>query len=201
MTTLQEYGIEIKPAKIVREQGFCRLLARADNISENQDLENAISVSQISIADSESQYADLIFYFKNGYDPSNVSYENKRALRSNATKYEIINNVLFRKNYDSILLRCLEKTKAKKVLQELDDAPAGGHFGGNTTAHKIIHAGYYWPSFFKDSYDYVRKCKIFQTSSGRQRKPAFPLQLVDIEEPFEQWGLYIIGETTPHFSK
>ena len=44
----------------------------------------------------------------------------------------------------------------------------------------------------------MRKCKIFQTASGRQRKPTFPLQPVNIEEPFEQWGLYIIGEITPH---
>ena len=105
------------------------------------------------------------------------------------------------KNYDSILLRCLEKTEAKKVLQKLDDGPAGGHFGENATAHKIIYDRYYWPTFFKDSYDYVRKCKICQTASRRQRKPAFSLQLVNIEQPFKQWGLYNIGEITPHFSK
>jgi hypothetical protein len=109
--------------------------------------------------------------------------------------------VLFRRNYDSILLRCLEKTEAQKVLQELHDGPAGGHFGGDTTAHKIIHAGYYWPTLFKDAHDYVRKCKICQTASGRQRKPAFPLQPVNIEQPFEQWGLDIIGEIVPHSSK
>ena len=34
VTTLQEYDLEIKPAKIVRGQGFCRLLAGASNIPE-----------------------------------------------------------------------------------------------------------------------------------------------------------------------
>jgi hypothetical protein len=108
---------------------------------------------------------------------------------------------LFRRNYDSILLRCLEKPEAQKVLQELHDGPAGGHFGADTTAHKIIHAGYYWPTLFRDTHEYVRKCQSCQTSSGRQRKPAFPLQPVNIEQPFEQWGLDIIGEITPHSSK
>eukprot|EP00253_Pinus_taeda_P017057 PITA_17057 len=129
VTTLQEYDLEIKPAKIVRGQGFCR------------------------------------------------------------------------QNYDSILLRCLEKPEAQKVLQELHDGPAGGHFGVDTKAHKIIHAGYYWPTLFRDAHEYVRKCWNCQTSSGRQRKPAFPLQPVNIEQPFEQWGLDIIGEITPHYSK
>ena len=116
VTTLQEYDIDIKPAKIVRGQGFCRLLAGAHNILEYQDLNNVVQVSQISVTDFESQYADLILYLKNGYDPSNLSCKNKRALRLKATKYEIIDDVLFRKNYDSILLRCLEKTEAKRVL-------------------------------------------------------------------------------------
>jgi len=138
---------------------------------------------------------------KNGYAPSDLSYKKKRALRLKAVKYEIIDNVLFRRNYDSILLRCLEKTEAEKVLQELHDGPAGGHFGGDTTAHKIIHVGYYWPTLFKDTHEYVRKCRICQTASGRQRKPAFPLQPVNIEQPFEQWGLDIIGEIVPHSSK
>ena len=65
----------------------------------------------------------------------------------------------------------------------------------------IIHAGYYWSTLFKDTHDYVRKCKICQIASGRQKKPAFPLQPVSIEQPFEQWGLNIIGEIIPHSSK
>ena len=65
--------------------------------------------------------------------------------------------MLFRKKIDSVHLRYLEKTKAKKVLQELHDGPAGGHFGGNTTTHKILHAGYYLPTLFKDAHEYARK--------------------------------------------
>ena len=86
-------------------------------------------------------------------------------------------------------------------MQELHDGPAGGHSGADTTAHKIIHARYYWPTLFRDTHEYVRKCQSCQTSSGRQKKSAFPLQSVNIEQPFEQWGLDIIWEITPHSSK
>eukprot|EP00253_Pinus_taeda_P025877 PITA_25877 len=173
----------------------------ASNIPDHGDLNNTAQVNEISITNSESQYVDLIFYLKNGYDPPEFIYKNKRALRLKAKHFEIIDNVLFRRNYDSILLRCLENAKAKIVLQELHDGPAGGFLGGDTTAHKILHVGYYWPTLFKDAHDYVRKCKICQTASGRQRRPAFPLQPVNIEQPFEQWGLDIIGEIVPHSSK
>ena len=99
-------------------------------------------------------------------------------------------------------MRCLEKSEVEKVLQELHDEPAGGHFGGNTTAHKILHVGYYWWTLFKIyAHEYARKCKTSQTTVGRERKAAFPLQLVNIQQPFEQWGLDIIGEITPNSSK
>ena len=86
-------------------------------------------------------------------------------------------------------------------MQELHDGPAGGYFGGNTTAHKILHVGYYWPTFFKDAHEYSRKCKTCKNTAGRERKPTFPLQPVNIQQPFEQWGLDSIGEITPNSSK
>eukprot|EP00253_Pinus_taeda_P004642 PITA_04642 len=201
VTTLQEYDLEIKPAKIVRGQGFCRLLAGASNILESGDTDHIEEIKQISITDYESQYADLIFYLKNGHAPPNLSYKNKRDIILKSKNFFIIDDVRFRQNYDSVLLICLEKPEAQKVLQELHDGPAGGHFGADTTTHKIIHAGYYWPTLFRDTHEYVRKCRSCQVSSGRQRKPAFPLQPVNIDQHFEQWGLDIIGEITPQSSK
>eukprot|EP00253_Pinus_taeda_P006940 PITA_06940 len=96
---------------------------------------------------------------------------------------------------------CLEKIEAEKVLQELHDGPLGGHYAGDATAHKILRAGYYWPTLFKDSHSYVRKCQTCQITAGRQRKPSVPLQPVNIDQPFSQWGLDIIGEIVPHSSK
>ena len=109
--------------------------------------------------------------------------------------------MLFRRNYDFVLLRCLEKTEAEKVMQELQDGPIGSHFGGDTTAHKILHDGYYWPTLFKYAHEYTRKLKVCQTATGRERKAPFPLQPVNIQQPFEHWGLDIIGEITPKSSK
>ena len=143
VTTLQEYDIEIRLAKIIKGQGFCRMLAGASNLSTLQDSSDDLQVYEVSLNDIESRYVDIIFYLKNGYAPTPLNYKKRRALRLNARQYQIVNDVLFRINYDYVLLRCLEKSEAEKVLRELHDGPAGGHFGGDTTAHKIMHAGYY----------------------------------------------------------
>jgi hypothetical protein len=89
-------------------------------------------------------------------------------------------------------LRCHEHEYEDKVLKELHDGFVGGHFVGNTTTHKILRAGYYWPTLFKDSHTYTRNCKTYQITIGREKKAAIPLQLVIVSRPFEQWGLDII---------
>jgi hypothetical protein len=90
-------------------------------------------------------------------------------------------------------LRCLECEDVDKVLKELHDGPSRGHFAGNTTAHKILRAGYYWPTLFKDAHTYARNYKTCQISVGKENKIPVPLQLVNVSRPFEQWGLDIIG--------
>eukprot|EP00253_Pinus_taeda_P022887 PITA_22887 len=83
----------------------------------------------------------------------------------------------------------------------MHDNPAGGHYGRETTAHKILRAIYYWPTVFRDSHAYTRECKVCQTVAGRERKPYVPLKPVMIYYPFQQWGLDVIGEINPNSSQ
>eukprot|EP00253_Pinus_taeda_P029811 PITA_29811 len=191
ITALQEYDLEIKPANIVRGQGFCKMLAGASHIPESSFEE--VQTYEVSLNDIESLYVDTIYYLKNEYAPAHLDHTKKGALRLKAKQYQLIDDVLFKRNNDSVLLRCLEKTESEKVLQELHDGPAGGHYAGDATTHKILRVGYYWPTLFKDSHSYVRKCQICQTTAWRQRKPSMPLQPVNIEQPFSQWCLDIIA--------
>jgi hypothetical protein len=104
-------------------------------------------------------------------------------------------------NYDGVLLICINHEDADKFLKELHDGPTGGHFFGNTIAHKILRSDYYWPTMFRDAHTYVRNCKTCQISTGREKRAVVPLQTLAISRPFEQWGLYVIGEITPSYSK
>ena len=100
------------------------MLVGASLMSEIPSAE--IQMYEVSLNDVESLYTDIIYYLKNGYAPSNLDHTKKRALRLKAKQYQHVNDVLFRINYDYVLLRCLEKSEAEKVLQELHDGPAGG---------------------------------------------------------------------------
>ena len=45
----------------------------------------------------------------------------------------------------------------------------GGHYAPKTTAAKIMRAGYYWPTVYKDVHYYVRSCQECQFFSGKPR--------------------------------
>ena len=64
----------------------------------------------------------------------------------------MIYGVLFWKNYDKVLLRFLEKDDVEHIFTELHDGSVGGHFSGETTTHKVLREGYYWPTLFKDAH-------------------------------------------------
>jgi hypothetical protein len=133
--------------------------------------------------------------------PKNLNPKERRALRLKLAKYHLINSVLFRINYDRVILRCPECEDVDKVLKELHDGPIGGHFTGNTTAHNILRVEYYWPTLLRDAHTYTRNCKTCQISSGRENREAVPLQPVVVSRPFEKWGVDIIREITKSSSK
>ena len=56
-------------------------------------------------------------------------------------QYQLIDGVLFRQNYDKVLLRCLEKDDVKHILTELHDGSVGCHFNRETTVHKALRLG------------------------------------------------------------
>ena len=85
----------------------------------------------------DSWYRDLIHYIQEGYFLEHWNPRKRRALDLKSSLYQIINGVLFRKNYDGVFLRCLEREDANNVVAELHDGPAGGHFSRDKIAHKI----------------------------------------------------------------
>nr|KUM49429.1 hypothetical protein ABT39_MTgene3978 [Picea glauca]QHR86979.1 hypothetical protein Q903MT_gene988 [Picea sitchensis] len=52
------------------------------------------------------------YYLHHGSSPTYLDSRKRRALRLQSAKYQLIDGILFRKNYDGVLLRCMEKQDA-----------------------------------------------------------------------------------------
>lgn len=101
---------------------------------------------------------------------------------------------MYWKYVGGILLNCLLKEEADRIMEEFHKGDCGGHLYWKTTSNKILRAGFYWPTLFADIHEKVstfHQCKIFE---GKRK--LFPLHLkpILVENPFQQWGLDFIGE-------
>jgi len=129
-----------------------------------------------------------------------LSTSQARKIKLRAAKYCINGNLFYWRDPSRVLLRCLDKEQSIEVMQQFHSSMCGGHHYWKTTAHKILRAGYYWPSLFSDVFSFVKSCDRCQRFEGKQQLKSLPLKPIFAKGPFQQWGLDFIGEINPHSS-
>ena len=78
-------------------------------------------------------------------------------------------------------------------MKEVHEGICGNHSGARSLVHKLIRAGYYWPTTQKDAGAYVKtydKCQRFSNTIGQPSEELTPMMAL---WPFSQWGLDIMG--------
>ena len=68
----------------------------------------------------------------------------------------------------------------------------GGHLSGMATAHKILCAGYFWLSIFKDCHEVIHKCPPCQLFYPKKCTHPTPLHPFIVVGPFSKWGIYFM---------
>jgi hypothetical protein len=200
--------LEIRPTKLIKGQGLAKLLAEANCKSLGVGFINECSKNQQDqLSDANPQvepplarrpwYKDVIYFLQELWPPYGLQRNKARALKLKAVRYRLVNQVLYWKDPLGVLFKCMNPQEADRVNVEFHSILCGGHHFWNTTAYKILRAGYYQPTLFTNVYRKVRACIKCQRFSGKQQIKSLPLKPVVVSGPFQQWGLDFIGEIHP----
>jgi hypothetical protein len=203
-----EFDLEIKPTKLIKGQGLAKLLAESNCKALGINFINACSGTQQADSPSQSSqgdlpltecawYRDILYFLQELRPPDGMGKSKARSLKLKAVKYCLIGQVLYWRDPLGVLLKCLNPQESQKVIFEFHSSLCGGHHFWKTTAHKILRAGYYWPTLFADVCREIRACIKCQKFSGKQQLRPLPLKPVVASTPFQQWGLDFIGEIHP----
>ena len=92
-----------------------------------------------------------------------------RKLRIKSVKYILIDEVLYKKGFSQPYLRCLAPNEANYVLREVHEGACGNHSRAGSLVHKVIGAGYYWPTIQTNAKAYVKVCNQCQRFSNIPR--------------------------------
>jgi hypothetical protein len=152
--------------KTFRGQGLCKFMTRIEAVNTSSTDGLNIVIQKKSLENSE-WYKHIIFYFKSGQFPPEMSSKERITLKMKINNYVMVSGVLFRNFFDGVLLRSLDHIIAMKLIQESHKGICGGHFSPVMTTHKIIRAGFYWPMLFKESYEFIQKCIPWKNFSGK----------------------------------
>uniref|UniRef100_A0A5S6QWV2 RNA-directed DNA polymerase n=1 Tax=Trichuris muris TaxID=70415 RepID=A0A5S6QWV2_TRIMR len=80
----------------------------------------------------------------------------------------------------------------REILEELHDAPAGGHLGERRTLEKA-RCRFYWPGMAKDIKLWCRTCDACACRKGPSRRSRQPLQSIQTGYPFQRVGIDFLG--------
>lgn len=138
---VQEYDIDIKPTKLVRGCGLCKLIAENNsngNVAQESELPLVLFVST-----TDEWFSNIAHFLTYGECPAHLTPREKRTIKLKAAKYIIWGDVLYKKGVDGTFLRCVDKEQRKKLLQFFHNEACGGHFSSSVTAFKILRNCYY----------------------------------------------------------
>ena len=100
---------------------------------------------------------------------------------------------LYRVCQDGMLRRCVPMNEAVKIMEKCHGAEYGGHYGAFRTHAKIWQSGFYWPTMYEDTKDFVKKCARCQKHGNINTRDAMPLTNNLQVELFDAWGIDYMG--------
>ena len=145
----------------------------------------------------ESLYYDILQFLIHGMLPSNITREQLSIFYQKVGPYTLVKGVLHKLGKDGKLRRCLESFEVPRVIHSLHDAAPGGHFGIDCTAKKVMAAGYWWPTLYRDVKLYVQGCDPCQRSGRPTVATHWPLTPIIPLAPCEKWGIDFVGPINP----
>ncbi|RDY12617.1 gag-pol, partial [Mucuna pruriens] len=88
--------------------------------------------------DPEPWYFDIKKYLEKGEYPEGASKNNKRMLRRLAASYLLSGAILYKRNTDMTLLRCVDHQEAKQIMEKVHEGTFGTHANDHALARKIL---------------------------------------------------------------
>ncbi|RVW73218.1 Gag-Pol polyprotein [Vitis vinifera] len=115
-------------------------------------------IGEIEDQDDLPWYHDIYQFLRSGTYPEVATTKDRRALRHLATRFVICGDTLYRRSADGMLLLCLDRASADRVMREVHSGVCGPHMGGHMLARKIMRTGYFWLTMETDCCQFVQKC-------------------------------------------
>lgn len=130
--------------------------------------------------------SDFVNFLASALILEDLYFQQRRKFMHKLRKYFWYNTYLLRIYADGVIRRCIPEVEMMSILEAYHSLSVSGHHSSIQIAHKILQCGFYWPSIYKDAYDFAKafdQCQHQGNISRRQELPMTPileLELFDV---------------------
>ena len=100
--------------------------------------------------DGKPWYHDIKAHLQTQEFPEKSTTFDQKYIKKMASKFFLSRECLYKRSYDSVLLRCVDSTEAVHLMLEVHKGVCGLHMNGHMLARKIMRTGYYWLTLESD---------------------------------------------------
>lgn len=153
-----------------------------------------------AVSDEKSWFFKIKCFLEKQEYPLGASNRDNKTLRRLSANLFLNGDVLYKRNFNMVFLRCVDRHEAYMLMAEVHEGSFGTHTNGHSMARKMLRDGYHWLTRESDFYQYARKCHKFQIYADKIHVPRTPLNVISSPWPFAIWGIDMIGMIEPKVS-
>nr|GEZ35930.1 reverse transcriptase domain-containing protein [Tanacetum cinerariifolium] len=164
---LQEFDFKIldtKGAENLAADHLSRLENPYENVLDPKEINETFPLETLSMVtfrgdSSASWFAYFVNYHTGNFIVKGMTSQQKNKFFKDVKHYFWDDPFLFKIYADKVIWRCVHGKEALDILEACHNGPTGGHHGANLTAKKIFDVGFFWPTIYKDAYEFVKICE------------------------------------------
>ena len=143
---------------------------------------------------------DINAYINDGEYPPRTIDSEKKFIRRTACQYFLSKEVLYKRNHNTTLLRCIDAPEVNHLMKEMHEGLLRAHANRPLLARKVMGAGYYWLNMESDYIKHVRMWYYCQIYLNRKNVLPQPLHSLLAPWSFSAWGIDVIKPMIPKAS-
>ena len=133
----------------------------------------------------------IVTYLK---DPGHGAERNIRRL---AFKYILIDDELYCRTSEDVLLKCLDSDQARVAMGEVHEGICCTYQLAPKMKWLLRRAGFYWPTMMADCFRYYKECEEYHRFGNVQLVTAALLHPIIKPWPFRGWGWILLVRLIP----
>nr|GEW16750.1 DNA-directed DNA polymerase [Tanacetum cinerariifolium] len=190
---LQEFDfkvLDIKGAENLAADHLSRLENLYENVLDPKEINETFPLETLSMVtfrgdSSAPWFEDFANYHAGNFIVKGMTSQQKNKFFKDVKHYFWDDLFLFKICADQVIWRCVHGKEALDILEACYNRPTGGHHGANLTAKKVFDSGFFWPTIYKDAYEFVENYDLCQRQGKISQRDEMPQNSIQVYEIFD----------------